>query len=280
MAPMFCPTCGKQLLLSDQKFCAYCGGDLGMLAEGASPSSSALGSSAASATPLLDAAGYARAPSSTLTNAQRTALDGIVRSNAQARQQEARFGTLPYRSVCHMIVPMRVASDMGANSGCGAPVVGEGALMSNLRRLAVLTVALLLAGCGSPSSTSSPAPVGAASASPLSTSSGAPAWSVPDSVRSSADAGIVGVLAAVTSPPSDPRYVVRAIRQQGDWALVMISDGDPQMAAEGGFAIAVRVDGQWKVIQATDTAAFCAALERAPAGALSADERDYFMGCK
>ena len=152
--------------------------------------------------------------------------------------------------------------------------------MSILRRLAVPAVALLLAGCGSPSPKASPGPVTAAPASALSTSSGALAWSLPDSVRSSADAGLVGALGGVTSPPSDPRYVVRAIRQQGDWALVMISDGDAQMAAEGGFAIAVRVDGQWKVIQATDTAAFCAALARAPAGALSADERDYFMGCK
>ena len=72
---------------------------------------------------------------------------------------------------------------------------------------------------------------------------------------------------------------MRAIRQQGDWALVMISDENPQMASEGGFAIALRVDGQWSAIQATDTAAFCGALVKAPAGALSADERDYFMGC-
>jgi len=32
MAPMFCPHCGKQLLLAGQKFCAYCAGDLSILA--------------------------------------------------------------------------------------------------------------------------------------------------------------------------------------------------------------------------------------------------------
>lgn len=151
--------------------------------------------------------------------------------------------------------------------------------MPNLRRLGVLTAALLLAGCGSPSPTSSPGPAGAVSASPLSTSPGALPWTVPNSVRSSADAGLVRALAAVASPPSGPQYVVRAIRQQGDWALVMISDENPQMASEGGFAIGTRVDGVWRVIQATDSAAFCGALAKAPAGALSADERDYFMGC-
>jgi zinc-ribbon domain len=32
MAPMFCPHCGEQLLLAGQKFCAYCAGDLSVLA--------------------------------------------------------------------------------------------------------------------------------------------------------------------------------------------------------------------------------------------------------
>jgi len=56
VAPMFCPNCGKQLLLAGQKFCAYCAGDLGALAEGvppASPSASAVSSTPASRTPPL-----------------------------------------------------------------------------------------------------------------------------------------------------------------------------------------------------------------------------------
>jgi len=42
MAPLFCPHCGKQLLLVGQKFCAYCAGDLNALegSEGPARSSS------------------------------------------------------------------------------------------------------------------------------------------------------------------------------------------------------------------------------------------------
>jgi hypothetical protein len=58
----FCPYCGKQLLLSNQKFCAYCAGDLSILAQGAWPMpSSEAAPPAASATPLLDTAGIGRA---------------------------------------------------------------------------------------------------------------------------------------------------------------------------------------------------------------------------
>jgi hypothetical protein len=65
MAPMFCPSCGKQLLLAGQKFCAHCGGDLSILAGEAQPVRSSPPGAApppARATPLLDAAGITPAP--------------------------------------------------------------------------------------------------------------------------------------------------------------------------------------------------------------------------
>jgi hypothetical protein len=40
MAPMFCPHCGKQLLLAGQRFCAYCAGDLSILAGSERPAPS------------------------------------------------------------------------------------------------------------------------------------------------------------------------------------------------------------------------------------------------
>jgi hypothetical protein len=40
MSPLFCPHCGKQLLLVGQKFCAYCAGDLNALAGNEGPASS------------------------------------------------------------------------------------------------------------------------------------------------------------------------------------------------------------------------------------------------
>jgi hypothetical protein len=157
------------------------------------------------------------------------------------------------------------------------------------RLLALLVPAVLaLAACGSPSPTAAPtdiAPSGPpASAAPAASPATSPpeegqAWSVPDAVLPSADPGLVASLGSATSPMGGPRYAVTAIRQQGDWALVMIEDADPQMAADAGFAVAVRSGGQWTVVQATDNAAFCAALAKAPAGVLTADERDYFMGC-
>jgi zinc-ribbon domain len=63
---MFCPNCGKQLLLPGQKFCAYCAGDLSILGEGVQPASSqsVSASSPVSASPLFDAAGHYRAPAS------------------------------------------------------------------------------------------------------------------------------------------------------------------------------------------------------------------------
>jgi hypothetical protein len=159
------------------------------------------------------------------------------------------------------------------------------------RLLALLVPAVLaLAACGSPSPTATPTDTASsgppASAGPAASSATSPpeegqVWSVPDAVRASADAdpGLVASLGSATSPMGGPSYAVTAIRQHGDWALVMIEDADPQMAADAGFAVAVRSGGQWTVVQATDNAAFCAALAKAPAGVLTAYERDYFMGC-
>jgi hypothetical protein len=65
MAPMFCPSCGKQLLLAGQRFCAHCGGDLSMLVESPQPapaSPAAAASPPPPATSPLDAAGIARTP--------------------------------------------------------------------------------------------------------------------------------------------------------------------------------------------------------------------------
>jgi hypothetical protein len=51
------------------------------------------------------------------------------------------------------------------------------------------------------------------------------------------------------------------------------------MASDSGFALAVRDGGAWTVVLGTDPRAFCAALSKAPAGAITQDERDYFTGC-
>jgi hypothetical protein len=62
---MFCPNCGNQLHLTDQKFCAHCGGDVSMLAQDKAASSPVVvPSPPVSATPLLDAAGYKRSEAS------------------------------------------------------------------------------------------------------------------------------------------------------------------------------------------------------------------------
>ena len=57
MAPMFCPSCGKQLLVSGQMFCAHCGGDLGILEEEASPRPSSEATRSVEATVRAEARG-------------------------------------------------------------------------------------------------------------------------------------------------------------------------------------------------------------------------------
>jgi hypothetical protein len=107
----------------------------------------------------------------------------------------------------------------------------------------------------------------------------APPWAVGEAVRAAADPALLASLAALPPPADGARYTIAGMRQKGDWVLLMIADGDAQAATEGGFALAVRENGQWKVTLATDAPAFRAALAKAPAGTLAQDERDYFMGC-
>lgn len=160
------------------------------------------------------------------------------------------------------------------------------------RRAAVVAVGLILAGCGSTTppgpATASPAasPRTGATSSPATPSgpsaSGAQsgsAWAVDDAVRSSADPGLVSSLDALPAPPDGVRYAVTGIRQQGDWAVVAFSDARPQAASDSGIALAVRSGGAWTVVLADDPTAFCAALAKTPPGAITQDERDYFMGC-
>ena len=168
-----------------------------------------------------------------------------------------------------------------------------------VRRGLLLLVAMITTGCGSsispaPSSASviasAPAPASLASggvpanatsplASPSVSTPSASPWTVGEAVRAAADPALLASLAALPPPADGARYMFAGMRQRGDWALLMIADADPQAATEGGFALAVRENGQWKVTLATDTPAFCTALAKAPAGALTQDERDYFMGC-
>jgi hypothetical protein len=160
------------------------------------------------------------------------------------------------------------------------------------RRAAALAVALVLAGCGSnttPGPTTggpaSPPPASAASSNPApggsSTAAASPgsAWTIADAARASADPGLVASLAALPAPTGQARYAVTAIRQRGDWALVSIADADRQITSDSGFALAVRAGGAWTVVFGTDPQAFCAALAKAPAGAITQDERDHFTGC-
>jgi len=152
--------------------------------------------------------------------------------------------------------------------------------------LVIFAIALVLGGCGGTPPPATPgasgggpanatSPVASPSASTPSTSP----WAVGVAVRAAADPALLASLAALPPPADGARYAIAGMRQEGDWALLMIADADPQAATEGGFALAVRDNGQWKVTLATDAQAFCAALAKAPAGALTRDERDYFMGC-
>lgn len=154
------------------------------------------------------------------------------------------------------------------------------------RRAAILAAAVILSGCGigpTPAPTASPAPASTSPQASASMTASTPtpgtAWAINDALRASSDSGLVAALAALPAPSDGAHYAVTAIRQNGDWAVVAISDAKPQTASDTGFALAVRTGGQWTVVLATDTQAFCAALAKAPQGALSQDERDYFMGC-
>ena len=92
MTPIFCPHCGKQLLLSGQKFCAYCAGDLSPLAEGertGSTTPSASTSTPTVASPLPDVPGITRAAVSSAPPVLTTsdaAIDRLARESAARRQ--------------------------------------------------------------------------------------------------------------------------------------------------------------------------------------------------
>jgi hypothetical protein len=77
MAPMFCPSCGKQLIVTGQKFCAYCAGDLSIIGEGArlAPRATAgVPPVAPLDTPIVEGA----APSTTSINPALLVIGGIV----------------------------------------------------------------------------------------------------------------------------------------------------------------------------------------------------------
>jgi hypothetical protein len=146
---------------------------------------------------------------------------------------------------------------------------------------ATLVVAILCGACGS-----SPGPSASGSASATAVGSSAfatavasSAWALDNPVASAIDPQLATALVALPAPADGATYDAHAVRQSGDWALVMFGDANAAMAGEGGFAIATRQGGKWTVVLPTDLAAFCAALAKAPAGALSQDERDFFMGC-
>ncbi len=64
---MFCPSCGKALLVAGQKFCAHCGGNLGILEEEASPRPSSEATRSVEATVRAEARGIG--PASTASRA-------------------------------------------------------------------------------------------------------------------------------------------------------------------------------------------------------------------
>jgi hypothetical protein len=142
--------------------------------------------------------------------------------------------------------------------------------------LAISGVALFSGGSGASSGAPGVASTDGTGITPRVASS---AWALDNPVASAIDPQLATALVALPAPADGATYNIHAVRQSGDWALVMFDDANPAMAGEGGFVIATRQGGRWTVALPTDLSAFCAALAKAPANALSQDERDYFMGC-
>jgi hypothetical protein len=90
---MFCPNCGKQLLLTGQKFCAHCGGDLNILAEDAQPAASSAPVAVPEPGPVIPSlvgAGPIPTPASILTPARVNKPDELpIQSSSKARPEPA-----------------------------------------------------------------------------------------------------------------------------------------------------------------------------------------------
>ena len=142
------------------------------------------------------------------------------------------------------------------------------------RCVAVLAVAVVLAGCGSqtPAQTASPsagAPSAAAASSPL---------------PSGMTADLAAAVTALALPaPSGQPITAANVQTSGDWTSITAgpTTGDP-VRPIGPFTVVIghRVNGVWTLVSERDGPAFCAALDAAPSDLGTATIRDYYGGCK
>lgn len=117
MAPMFCPSCGKQLIVTGQRFCAYCAADLSILAAGPRPAPSsppAAASPPVSATPRLEAAGIKPGPA-----ASPQFVPGTLAPWARGEEPSSLAGTV--NEVAQPLAGETAARRQGPSSIAGAP---------------------------------------------------------------------------------------------------------------------------------------------------------------
>ena len=174
MAPMFCPNCGKQLVLTGQKFCAHCGGDLNILAEDAQPAASSASVAVlepGSVIPSLVAAGPIRTPASILTPARVNKPDELPTQSSSKARPEPAPASQPKPSPASSLEPSAAAHGLAGRSWRGPLLVLAGIALV----LAIASVGYLVVGRSNPSS-SPQAGLGLASAS---LDPDAPAFPVP-----------------------------------------------------------------------------------------------------
>ena len=175
MAPMFCPNCGKQLVLTGQKFCAHCGGDLNILAEDAQPAASSASVAVpepGSVIPSLVGAGSMRTPASIPTPARvNNPEEPSTQSSSQARPEPAP-ASQPKPSPATSSAPSAAAAVGLAGRSWRRPLL---VLAGIVLVLAIASLGYLVVGRSNPSS-SPQAGLGLASAS---LDPDAPAFPVP-----------------------------------------------------------------------------------------------------
>jgi hypothetical protein len=135
--------------------------------------------------------------------------------------------------------------------------------------LAVVALATIVAGCGTSTTT----------VQPTSTPSSAPSWVIRAATSANVDPTLIAAFESTPPSPDGATLTIGEIRVKGDWALAIAGSGEKGAGSEAAFVIAWRDNGGWHGFPARDTGGFCAVLAKAPAGAITQDERDYFMGC-
>lgn len=140
--------------------------------------------------------------------------------------------------------------------------------MSVAGRIAATATAILLAGCGGQSPSQAVPSSGTASSVPA--ASGLPA-------------DLAAAVTALNLPaPSGQRIAMANVQSSGDWTAITAGPSTTDSAhpiAPFTVVIGHRVNGAWQLATERDGQAFCAALAAAPTDLVTADERDYFIGC-